>query len=111
MRHGPSVDGRFRSGSFSMSRSPALAQDRQIVTGDATKVTVRSVLNSATRSCLSTVRHPSCRTFSADEEQGNRPAEVKPVKGVVAPDPPQSQTLDAFAGMTTSGTVFLADTR
>jgi len=41
----------------------------------------------------------------------DRPAEVKPVKGVVAPDQPQSQTLGALsAGMTTSGTVFLADT-
>jgi hypothetical protein len=41
-RHGSSVDGHFRSGSFSMGRSPALAQDRHIVTGDATKVTVRA---------------------------------------------------------------------
>jgi hypothetical protein len=35
---------------------------------------------------------------------------VKQVGGVVAPDQPSSQTLGAFDGMTTSGTVFLADT-
>ena len=41
---------------------------------------------------------PDCGTFGAHEEQGNRPAEVKLVKGVVERDQPQSQTLGASRG-------------